>query len=118
MTDRQKWYNGTYLQSDHWKDTRSKKLKKNPVCEICGSNYKLAVHHKNYNRLGNEHITDLMTVCYMCHKNIHGIDDNEKQIKSKEVKSGDKIICEPILEFVCEKRLGIDYESFTIKESV
>jgi len=40
------------------------------VCEACGSQEKLRVHHKNKNRQDNR-IENLMIVCKSCHNKIH-----------------------------------------------
>ena len=62
-----------YLETDHWKETRSKALKKaNYKCELCnGSKDKLNVHHKTYERKGNELPEDLIVLCENCHGKFH-----------------------------------------------
>jgi hypothetical protein len=60
----QKAYNA-YLKSDHWRDTRQRKLAINPTCERCGSTYRLEIHHRTYNNLGRESDDELETLCQL-----------------------------------------------------
>ena len=43
------------------------------VCQNCGKDYDLQVHHKTYENLGEEKEEDLLLVCKNCHSKIHGI---------------------------------------------
>ena len=36
-------------------------------CQACGSKKRITVHHKTYERFGNEKISDLMPLCWDCH---------------------------------------------------
>lgn len=49
----------TVLQRDNYK------------CVLCDSKKNIQVHHKNYNNIGNEKATDLITLCYNCHLKYH-----------------------------------------------
>lgn len=42
-------------------------------CQLCNSSENLTVHHKTYDNLYNEenHLEDLITLCYICHCAIH-----------------------------------------------
>lgn len=68
-----------YLQTNHWKELRLKKLKKNPVCQVCRKEKANQVHHLSYNNangetiLYKEKLSDLLSVCRKCHKDIHKI---------------------------------------------
>jgi 5-methylcytosine-specific restriction endonuclease McrA len=43
-------------------------------CQDCGSLENLQVHHlKSRSRLGNDEMTNLITLCAPCHKRRHGI---------------------------------------------
>lgn len=42
-------------------------------CEACGQPYGLQVHHRTYERMGNEQADDLICLCRDCHRKIHGI---------------------------------------------
>ena len=59
-----------YLLGYIWLEKKSYFLKVFPKCEMCG---KLAstVHHKTYERVGNEKKTDIMALCKECHNKIH-----------------------------------------------
>lgn len=61
-----------YLQTDHWKKKRLQALKRyNFRCQTCNSNNKLHVHHRTYERRGEELITDLICLCDKCHSKFH-----------------------------------------------
>jgi 5-methylcytosine-specific restriction endonuclease McrA len=61
-----------YLQSDTWKDKRRAKLEqKGRSCERCSSTTKIQVHHKTYDRIGHERLSDLEILCDACHKAHH-----------------------------------------------
>ncbi len=61
-----------YLQSPGWKARRQKALKfANFRCQVCNSTEDLNVHHRTYERLGHEHMGDLITLCKNCHEIFH-----------------------------------------------
>lgn len=62
-----KWY----LTTDWWKNRRKKVIEDRQVCEICGENKDLQVHHLNYKRLWREDDKDLLLLCEKCHNHIH-----------------------------------------------
>ena len=62
-----------YMRSGHW--SRKKRLLMAPrkyTCERCGAKAK-DVHHKTYERFGNERYADLEALCRACHNKEHGI---------------------------------------------
>jgi hypothetical protein len=66
-----------YLNSPAWKSTRIRfyksKYNKNE-CYICKKKgICLDLHHKTYERLGKERLTDLVQLCRKCHEAIHVI---------------------------------------------
>lgn len=70
-----------YLYTYHWQ--RLRKLKLSEVdyrCQVCYNNQHLQVHHRTYERLGNEKLTDLTVLCDECHKLFH---ENRKLVKKK-----------------------------------
>lgn len=63
-----------YLQTPHWQNTRKAMmgLKLYRKCELCGTReYKLHVHHLNYDCLFEEKYIDLVVLCSVCHKKVH-----------------------------------------------
>lgn len=58
-----------YLQSDYWQSFSA--AVRADKCYCCGSRKSLQVHHKTYERLGEELLIDLVTVCGRCHERIH-----------------------------------------------
>lgn len=65
-----------YMQSQEWKNIRTDKLwQANFRCERCGydgTGESIDVHHKTYERLGNERLSDLEVLCRTCHRLEHG----------------------------------------------
>ena len=63
-----------YLKSQEWYILKNLALKySNYKCSKCGETENLNIHHLNYNNIGNEEISDLITVCNSCHKEFHKI---------------------------------------------
>lgn len=61
-----------YLETEHWKNTRKRKLYSVKFkCQICNSKSKLNVHHRTYESLGDEKMYDLTVLCRNCHKLYH-----------------------------------------------
>lgn len=62
-----------YLQTAHWQRTRSGALKRAKYrCQICNTNQKaLHVHHRTYERRGEEYARDLIVLCEDCHRTFH-----------------------------------------------
>lgn len=61
------------MQSPEWQAKRRKKLRQvGRKCQYCGRSkrqgIRLQVHHLNYDRLGNEKMSDLAIACEDCHK--------------------------------------------------
>jgi 5-methylcytosine-specific restriction endonuclease McrA len=63
----------TYLASRQWKDLRIQVLKRdNFQCRKCQvANVPFEIHHITYIRLGNEELSDLVTLCRSCHQQVH-----------------------------------------------
>jgi hypothetical protein len=70
----EKW-TGTYeayMQSAWWRGNRNSALKRAGFkCQRCGSKNGLEVHHKTYERMGNEWDADLEALCRDCHSKHH-----------------------------------------------
>jgi 5-methylcytosine-specific restriction endonuclease McrA len=68
-----------YLRSKKWQAKRTAKLfHANHTCEKCGYSsltspveIPLDVHHKTYERLGDELMSDLSVLCRHCHQGLH-----------------------------------------------
>ena len=62
----------TYIKSDAWKAKREKVLEFwGHQCATCCNVNELHVHHRTYERLGNELLTDLLPLCVYCHELFH-----------------------------------------------
>jgi hypothetical protein len=68
-----------YLNTEHWKEIRKKKLESKPICEMCKKEKATQVHHLYYNDrngksiLYKEKLSDLVSVCKKCHEKIHNL---------------------------------------------
>ena len=63
-----------YLLSKHWKAKRKHIFEiRNHVCEICKKKLttRFEVHHKTYERIGDELEEDLQLLCHKCHVELH-----------------------------------------------
>ena len=62
-----------YMKSQQWDIKRKKCLKRdNYTCQSCYKQTKLSVHHlAGYNKIPNEPITNLISICDSCHKFQH-----------------------------------------------
>jgi 5-methylcytosine-specific restriction endonuclease McrA len=61
-----------YLLSPKWQAKRKQVLRRASYrCEQCGKRARLDVHHKTYERIFNEALTDLQALCRLCHKGKH-----------------------------------------------
>lgn len=62
-----------YLQTPEWQERRKKAMKKAGFrCQVCNAyGVRLNVHHRTYERRGNEYDSDLITLCETCHQTFH-----------------------------------------------
>jgi nucleoside 2-deoxyribosyltransferase len=62
-----------YLLTPHWKERRAQALAAAEYrCVACNSPDDLTVHHRTYERRGEELLTDLTVFCKTCHAKFHG----------------------------------------------
>lgn len=63
-----------YLQTPEWEEKRAKALRRaNYSCQLCNAEkVELHVHHRTYERRGEEYASDLIVLCYSCHGRFHG----------------------------------------------
>lgn len=62
---------GNYYESEEWKRTRLRMLRRDDHrCQCCGAAAE-CVHHIVYDRLGAENDLDLISLCNQCHDAIH-----------------------------------------------
>lgn len=63
-----------YLRSEIWKKFRKKyfRSKKRKYCMLCRKpNFDVELHHKSYDRLGTEKLTDVVPLCREHHEEVH-----------------------------------------------
>lgn len=69
MTNKE--YTEKYLESPHWKEKRKSLLDRDGDLCVCGK-HAIYVHHKTYENLGAEPLSDLVALCRNCHDGYHG----------------------------------------------
>ena len=58
-----------YLASPEWNSKRIRvRARDYGRCQLCGSETLLEIHHLTYNRVGDEALFDLVTLCAHCHE--------------------------------------------------
>ena len=63
-----------FLKTPYWKAITEKvRYKSGFKCNLCGSNKKLNIHHRDYTHHGDElhHMEDLICLCEECHSKFH-----------------------------------------------
>lgn len=62
-----------YLRTRHWRRTREAAIAHYGArCVLCGS-YEIEVHHRTYENLGRETVSDLVVLCVGCHSRWHSL---------------------------------------------
>ncbi len=69
----------TYLRGSHWLHLRKEVLAERPVCEHCGTDRRLQLHHTYYYKDGKsvlyrerQHPDVFLVLCHDCHMSKHG----------------------------------------------
>lgn len=90
-----------FINSHYWSMIKSKYLRlldkefkqskesKKMKCEKCGEKYnhtQIQLHHLTYKNFGNENPTELIRICFKCHRKIH----NREEITKKQYDSHKK----------------------------
>jgi hypothetical protein len=71
-----------YLNSDKWQRKRRRVFARSGgQCERCKNARATQVHHKTYDRIFREPLSDLQAVCGHCHMEIHEIGDKPKKMR-------------------------------------
>jgi 5-methylcytosine-specific restriction endonuclease McrA len=61
-----------FLATNYWRNLRERAFEElGRSCRRCGQTEFLHVHHKTYERLGRERISDLEVLCRRCHQTKH-----------------------------------------------
>ena len=64
----------SYLNSPEWQTKRKEAIERDGgECRLCAGKFNLEVHHKTYDRVGDEHSNDLTTLCEKCHGSVTNI---------------------------------------------
>jgi len=61
-----------YLQTRHWRACKARAIERaGGACQVCNAADGLDVHHRTYERYGDEADGDLITLCRPCHRLFH-----------------------------------------------
>ena len=61
-----------YLQTPEWKERRARHLESvGHRCQLCNASGELRIHHRNYERRGQELFQDVVVLCRNCHEHFH-----------------------------------------------
>lgn len=61
-----------YLTTEKWRDKRRRVLERDDyMCQACLKRHATDVHHLTYERVFNEPLFDLVSVCTPCHEELH-----------------------------------------------
>lgn len=67
-----------YLKTDHWQSVRKNALRHARYrCQLCNKQAPLYVHHRTYERRGEELLSDVIALCQLCHEKHHDIHTGE-----------------------------------------
>jgi hypothetical protein len=75
-----------YWNTQHWRDFkreyRLKKFKDGVEhCEDCGKrDGSYSIHHKTYARIGRERLSDVVCLCWKCHRKVHSGENHVSQL--------------------------------------
>lgn len=72
--NRSEWFAAysTYLSSQKWKEKRIAVLERdNYLCQGCRNQKASQVHHLSYKNVGNEFLSELISLCSECHSKLH-----------------------------------------------
>jgi phage terminase large subunit GpA-like protein len=62
----------SYLRSPAWFALRKQHFARyGEWCKACGSTQKIHLHHKTYENLGRELMSELVALCDLCHRAVH-----------------------------------------------
>ena len=73
-----------YLKTREWAEKREQALERDGHrCRLCNTYDNLQVHHRTYQRRGNEDLDDLTTLCKSCHEHFHQkVDQDEIMLQT------------------------------------
>ena len=93
------------LSSERWKNLKDLFIRaQNGKCGRCNKSGKLELHHKTYERLGDEKYSDLELLCASCHK----IADRERAVEG--YRSSQSALYYARLDGWARKRYGDDWD--------
>lgn len=73
----------TYINSVEWRiKAYEAKRRAGWSCMLCGATMWLEVHHRTYARLGRERPSDLVVLCWRCHRRHHGTSGSQRPVET------------------------------------
>lgn len=76
-----------YLESDSWRrKAEEAKRRAGHQCALCPNRHRLEVHHRTYDRIGHERPSDLVVLCWWCHRRHHAtLQSTHRQESSRQL---------------------------------
>lgn len=76
-----------YLRTPHWAECKRNALEwACHRCQVCYSSQQLQVHHRTYERLWNELLSDLTVLCDPCHAKFHDKMSRRRRTQEKNAR--------------------------------
>lgn len=89
-----------YLQTDHWKEMRRLALDHaEHRCQLCNATENLEAHHRTYERIGRERLSDLTVLCSDCHYWHHGRARDRRHGRLRDGTAGEPSLIVPIARY-------------------
>ena len=73
-------YRSHYLQSEAWKDKKTQVFKRDGHRCVCCNKKATDIHHRTYQNIGKEPLSDLASMCRDC----HNIADRQRKANTKQ----------------------------------
>ena len=101
------------IRSAQWKNMRADLIRmRGPRCERCGCGPPLELHHKTYERMGRELLSDLELLCRTCH------DAADRQRETISAERSERRRFDAGLETFAIKKYGEDWRERLDEQSV
>lgn len=102
-----------YLRSSHWAGlkVRFRASDQLQAC-VCGEEEGLQLHHKTYERVGNELLDDLVLLCRGCHEAVHTLErQGVMSLDTRELSSEERAVVYAVEQAERKHQAANDFEN-------